>query len=133
MSDIYNSIAKIPKSFVDTWLAEIFPKIDQEDIDNGFIVRYFAQQVNQRSGVIFEIDKSTFNRLQNNHVYRTISIEWRIKGALDDVLGPPHINTPRRKYTGVLTANRLSLEMGDKQLPGLKYRILEYNQFWVGQ
>jgi hypothetical protein len=130
---IYNSIAKIPSCMIDVSLNEHFPVIQKEDIDKGYMIRYFAGQANHGQPDIVEIDQQTFERLQSNAMFKVISLEWRISGALDDVPGPQHINSPTRVYTGVITANTFALKQADQSLPGMIYRITNPTQFWIGK
>lgn len=110
---------------------EYYPTISDEDINKGFITRYFSRQANHSQGEILEIDQKTYNRLKNNKLFKVISLEWKIKGPLDDVNGPPNLNSPTRLYTGVNTANRLITEQNNIEMPGLKYKLTNFSQFWT--
>jgi hypothetical protein len=130
--DIYAGVARIPTGLLLTWVQESFPSVTKDDIDRGYMIRYFARQANHNQGDVLEISKDTFDRIQTANIYKTVSMQWRIAGPLDDVPGPQHINSPTRLYTGVMTANRLAMEEADKAMPGLKFRILNFAQFWQG-
>lgn len=131
--DIYAKIAKIPPSLTATWVVETFPQVTSEDVDSGFMMRYFARQANHSQGDVLEINRETYDRLQSANVYKTVAMEWRIAGPLDDVPGLQNKNSPTRLVTGVMTANRLSMERADKEMPGLRFRILNFSQFWTGK
>lgn len=133
MANIYNSIAKPPKSLLGVDLNEYIPKLSEDDIDRGTIERYFVRQANHLVGEIVEIDKQSFERLKANALWQTVQLTWRIAGDLDDVLGPPNINSPVRTYTGVITANQMAIDEGNAVLPGLKYKLMNNTQYWIGR
>lgn len=128
---IYNSIRKAKKTFTEK-LPQLdhYPTVTPDDIDNGILMRYFVRQANHYSGDILEIDERRFNKLRINPMYKTVKVAWKITGRLDDVMGTNNINSPTRLVTGVNTANKMAIEDADKELPGLKYKIMNYSQFW---
>jgi hypothetical protein len=128
----YKSIANVPNSLERFDIEDHFPKVSPEDIRIGYITRYFARQANHTKGFIHEVSQNIYNQLKLNPLYQTLEMKWRISGKLDDVKGLTDVNTPTRIYTGVITANKLSLENADKIISGMSNRILHYTQFYVG-
>lgn len=115
----------------DMFLQEHYPSVSKIDIENGYITRYFMRQANHQQGDITEIDVRDYNRLKSNPLFKILSLQWKITGPLDDIIGPSYINSPVRIQTGVETANKMMVENLDVDLPGLKYKLMNYIQFWV--
>ncbi len=131
-SQIYDSIHKSPKSLtVSLPFEEYYPEITDEDVDNGFIIRYFTRQSNHHTGEIYELDKRTYNKVSSNPLYNVIALDWKITGKLDDIMGTQIGNSPVRTYTGVNTANQKAVNEADRELPGMKYKLMNFSQFWV--
>jgi hypothetical protein len=128
----YFELATIPPSLLGVEIVPFFPEVTDDDKKRGYIVRYFTRQTNHRTGEITEIDEKTATKLKANSLYKVVSLEWKISGKLDDIAGPRIGNSPTRLYTGVLTANRVSLEDADKEMPGMRHLIFDLTQFWLG-
>lgn len=128
---VYYFLRKPPKTLtMKPPMVDYYPEITEDDVDKGYVTRYFIRQSNHRTGEIIEIDSGTYRKFKTNPLYKTIELEWKITGKLDDVFGPMDKNSPTRLITGVLTANRLAVEEADKDMPGLKNKLLNYAQFW---
>lgn len=135
LREVYSVVGKNLPSFQPLeqfFVREYFPQPTTEDIDNEYLIRYFTRPANQHAGEIYEISKQTFDRIKTNNLYKSISMKWRVSGKLDDVMASPDINTPVRLYTGVLTANKLSLDMAESEMSGMKQKITNYAQFYKG-
>jgi len=85
----------IPKVEVD------FPK--KGDYDKGYCYRYFFQQANDKKAKVREITKSEYNKIQNNFLYRTLKIKWKIIGDAQIAKG----------------INAKVVSVADKVLPGI--------------
>ena len=127
----YSQLVSIPNSLLSIVIEDFNPAITPDDVDKGFIIRYFCKQVNQKLGEIVEIDQNTFSKLSTNNMYKTIQMTWRISGILDDIPGPPNINMPTRLYTGVITANKLSVQAAEKELPGMVNKVINFQQYYI--
>jgi hypothetical protein len=123
MFDIYNIIGNPPLNLTDTTLMEYFPTVTSDDIQRGFITRYFIRQSNHTTGYIYEISKADFDRLRLNSVYHAISMMWRISGPIDDVERTLPSGERIKPVTGVKTANKLALELAEEEMAGIKTRI----------
>lgn len=74
-------------------------------IKNGdYATRYFVQKTNETPINISEVDKDTYNSLQKNAGYKTVSIKW-------DMLG----------------SNQKEIDSKDKIFPGLKLFLEDTN------
>jgi hypothetical protein len=128
--DTYKHLAGTLPDFETVDLRDYVPVISKEDIDAGSIERYFARQVNHAEGYITEISKNEYDKIRRNSLYNTIVITWRISGPVDDKLGPQTGNSPVRLYTGVKTANTLTLAEAERQMPGMTSRIINPTQYY---
>ena len=110
------------------------PRIKSKDIDRGYITRYFVSSSSQSSGnEIIEITKKHARTLRNSSLYRIVEIPWRIRGGIEDILPPPHMpNPPERLYTGVRTANLMAIEQASEQIPGIKFKLVDPLEFYIG-
>jgi hypothetical protein len=129
--EMYNKNANIPDSLTEEVLIDYVPHVSQEDIDRGYMIRYFVRQANHIDGFITEVAQSDYESLKTNHFYVTLELHWRITGPLDDIPGPNAVNTPTRLYTGVTTANSLALNEGEKVLPGIKLRLRNPTAYYI--
>jgi hypothetical protein len=108
------------------------PEITPDDRKFGEIIRYFARFTTHSSpSDIIEISKSTYTKLKKNNLYQTTSIRWQISGPLDDKMGLTPSTSSTRLITGIMTANKMSTELGNEELPGLKEYITDYKKFWI--
>ena len=129
----YKELAKFNPHLSDSpkyILIDHIPYITKAALDKGVLIRYFARQTNHTSGEITEITEQQYNKLRSNPLYKTLALKWKISGQLDDVAGPPSINTPTRLYTGVMTANQMAVVAGNEVLPGLVDKLTNLQQFY---
>jgi hypothetical protein len=130
---LYNSIKTSPKSLSIIYdMLDYYPVISKEDIDNGFINRYFTKQINHANGEITEIDRKTYSRLKNTPMYKVVEIEWKITGPLEDIFGKDADNNKKLVQTGVITANKKATEFAEEEMPGMKYKLMNFKQLWKG-
>ena len=129
----YLQNAKIPTSFTKSFVQNYYPTITKTDIDNGYIVRYFAKQVNHASPTsIVEINSSTYSNLTENVLYQTISLQWRITGNLDDVPAPSGMNSPIVLLIGVKNGNIQATKQADVIMLGIAQQLPNPLQFYQG-
>lgn len=50
------------------------------DYDKGYFYRYFYQQSNNKDARVKEIIEKEYNKLDNNFLYTTLKIKWKIIG-----------------------------------------------------
>jgi len=129
---LYQHVAKIPSSLNGNKFNEYYPEPTSEAIDIGVMTRYFIRQSNHQTGYITEIDSSTYTEFKLNKLYTVLELPWRIRGRLDDEFKPSMIGKPIRLYTGVKTANELTLKDAEAQMPGITRQLGNLMQFWVG-
>jgi hypothetical protein len=113
-------------------LIETPPTITDADKAVGVIKRYFARPSNLSFGEIYEINETTYNQLATAPIFKTLSISWKIKGSLDDKNSLTDSGEVIKLYVGVITANRNSIQQNEYKMPGLKDKLTNYTQYWLG-
>ena len=87
-----------------------------DDYDNGYVVRYFARQVNSPESPITEIDSKTYKKVAKNEdgFYKLVKIDWRITGDTETkvINGIVH--------RGVIEANDSVLKSLENSFPGIR-------------
>lgn len=130
----YQSISNTIHSFEPIIIETHTPQVTQAEINAGELLRFFCRPVNQKSPIeIQEIDNTTYTQLKINNFYTIVEVKWKIKGSLTDQFGLTNLGTSVRLYTGVITANKLSISVADEILSGLQSIILDYKKFWQGE
>lgn len=121
------SALRVEKDFIKAPLSHV-PVPNDKDYEYGEIQRYFTQVTNQINGDIIEISREVWKDLQDNPLYRTIELRWKISGPLTD----SYDEVGRRVRTGIRTSNRISVEQASKEMPALKNRLTNPLQLWRG-
>lgn len=75
------------------------------DVTNGYIVRYFCQQLNVIPLLIKEIDETTYNLLLNNSIYLVISLNYYLltHDTTDGNFKPEDLANANAKMVGLNT------------------------------
>ena len=116
-SIFYSSISNIPDALNSSYAREYYPIISQEDIDKGFIMRYFVRQSNHdTNSPIREVSEDSLRQMQNSTLYDNIEIPWRIRGDKKEVSD----------------SNGLAVTEAELVFKGIKYRLPQYLQFYKG-
>jgi hypothetical protein len=124
---IVDDYKKLVKGFKTTQsLKEIFPSPSEEDYRKGYITRFFAQLANDKNSPVYEINANTFTRISQQPDYTTVSIRWRITGSLEKEFD----NDNNIIDFGVRESNKRALKLNFNVMPALKYRIVNYLQFY---
>jgi len=97
----------------------------ENDYINGYFKRYFCNRVNGDVKTILEINEKQFNDIVDNVLYKTISIDWRISGNIQDESMIDGIIIP-----GVINTNINTLKRIEKELPGISLYISNPAQFY---
>jgi hypothetical protein len=103
------------------------PIVSKTDIDNGFITRYFIQNVT--NSIITEISPEQFKEykqnLLDNNVYTTIELTWIIVGNLTTQ------NVNGAVITGIAETNKKTVSFYNKQMPGLNSKLANLTEFYT--
>lgn len=121
----------IKKQFL-VMVRNVIPAITQEDIERKVKTRYFAKLTTQRNGTIYELDGGQYSLIQNNSLYRKTTIDWIIRGKLEDtILTLPSGDNILIK--GVISQNKELLGIAEAELPGITNHVRNYMEFWSGE
>ena len=118
--------------FDDPVQASVFP--NQDDIDRGYMLRYFIQQRNDKSARIREIDGKQHKNLLdpsagiNSSFYKGIVLKWKITGPRNDIMNRGTISVP-----GIEDSNRRTIQRKEFEMKGIQRflfnKSLEFSQF----
>jgi len=81
----YNRIVKLPPDFNIKNIPTHVPRPTESDYEIGYIERYFTQKLNDQNSYVYEISRKVFTQLQNNTLYKVVSLDWVINGEVDKV------------------------------------------------
>jgi len=124
---IYSSLKPNIKTKYDS-IQSFTPKITTEILKQGFLTRYFIQQIN--SAIVTEISEDQFNDFQSKKIdpnlYATISLKWVIKGPINDVT-QGSITTE-----SVPSQNKKSVSAAQLTMPQISNILNNYLELYVG-
>ena len=83
--DRYKSISKADTEFKEVSIVAYIPTPTELEYKMGYITRHFVQSANDKNAPIYEIRKKSISKFSNNSLYITTSLDWRIKGPVDEV------------------------------------------------
>jgi len=124
----YDTLNPLNLSFIDPTPST--PTPTAEDYQKGKITRYFARQRNGTQFRVMEINKDTFDALNNRSkglntsLWKTISIFWQISGPERTQV----VNGIRRQ-AGIIDTNQRVLEQAEKNFIGIKQYLTDLKQF----
>jgi len=101
------------------------PKIEKNDFENGFILRFFLKKVNDK--FITEIDNNQYDLFSTSPFYKTTSINWKITGPRNNI-----IKDGRVEIEGVEDHNLKEIQTAELTLQGMKQKLTNPLQFWRG-
>lgn len=113
-------------------IATVTPTITADDIQSRIKTRYFAKYTTQRNGLIYEIDGGTYSAIKNNPLFRKTTIDWIIRGKLEDtILTLPSGDNILIK--GVVSQNKVLLSLAEEELPGITNHLRNYVELYSGE
>lgn len=94
----------------------------EEDYTRGSFTRFFLKDT--RTGKIAEVKRNTYlrERVFNTYMQGT-NLRWRLKGPIEDK------DFNGRILKGARNSNKETIEVADKELPGLILYLTEYTQY----
>jgi hypothetical protein len=126
--NLFNSLNPLNLSLIDP--TPFTPTPTPEDYKVGKITRYFARQRNGKQFKIMEVNKDTFDALNNRSkglntsLWKTTSIFWQISGPERTQV----VNGIRRQ-AGIIDTNQRILDNAEKNFIGLKQYLTDLKQF----
>jgi hypothetical protein len=108
-----------------------YPNPTNEDYDNGNIIRYFAKQRKIRNYKFIEIDKNTFEDIDNqNGIYNypmwdVTSIFWKISGPLVSTFNGNIITR-----AGVIDTNQRLVILKNREFIGINEYLTDFKEFY---
>jgi len=107
---------KVPETF--------FPRPTELDYQRGFINRYFIQMRATPGAPIFEVNEDVYSQFENSEYYNRVSINWKIKGNLEDSY------TEKGEFIpSVHTVNKLIIQEAEKTMSELNLYLVNTKQF----
>lgn len=100
------------------------PKITTNDIQAGFITRYFLQNISTMR--IVEVDKKQYDVFRRNSQYKALQIKWIITGNANIT-----VTSNNRIVYGAQYKNFITIRNNERNMPGLSRTLrnpLEYFQ-----
>jgi hypothetical protein len=100
-----------------------------KDRINGYMVRRFAQKVND-ADVLIEINKDDIKNVgkpdgMDENLYKTFSLRWKVTGPEDDILD----SAGNIIESGIEPTNRRTRDLKSEQYPELKNLLKDLTEF----
>lgn len=110
------------------------PEIGPAEMQDGECARYFVRLASHMdTSDITEVTKTVYTQALDNALYNAIKIRWQIRGPLNDQYLLTSAGTSIRIVTGILTANQITIALGDEQMPGLALYVTNMQRFYIGE
>jgi hypothetical protein len=114
--NLYNNISS-NSPFNILYNSEIVVK--EEDIENGYLDRFFCRQINDDQSEIVELSKKMYNKEKYNVLYKFVELRWKITGTNENDVKSTNLNT--------------IIEV-DYSFPGIKNHLIgRLSQFFVNR
>jgi hypothetical protein len=123
--DSYNKLMSknvVPYTSIRTHI----PDPTDSDYKRGYIARYFTQIANDTNSIIYEINSTTFSRLQTNPMYVVVSLKWRITGPKETT----YREDGQLLDMSVAESNRKAILLHYDKIPNLKLYLPNLLQFY---
>lgn len=103
------------------------PVVTKTDINNGYIIRYFIQRINDPT--ILEINQTTYQKWSANTIDKKMHIatelQWFITGNIED-------STIRGVFIpGIMTKNKESITKASSNIPDLSLILTNLTEFYT--
>lgn len=121
----YNELTNFNSKSLNKVVRVALPKLVERDYARGYIVRYFAQKVNDKSAPISEITSIEYNKLINSPMYIVTNLRWRITGSYEPVYKEGNIMLDK----GVRLSNKTSIQLASDEMTNLKLYLPNLVQF----
>lgn len=126
---MYKDVAKNIDQFKVVYPSTAIPSPDENDYTKGYIRRYFIRKSNDINATIFEIDKDTAEKYNENPFWVNTNIRWRIRGPIEQVTKPDGTI----EDIGVKNSNREAILFVKDKIPTLGLYIPDLTQFHISR
>lgn len=106
---------------------KVKPIVIQQDVLDGYIIRYFVRQVNDINYIV-EVDEQQYTKFKSNPRFIVTKFKWKIVGKKETVYLDVGVN-----IYGVEDMNRIEVANKDLTFGGLKRYISDYLEYWVAE
>lgn len=110
----YNKLVVLPIEFLKSDVKPSVASPKKFDYEQGYVVRYFAQKVNDKGAPVIEIDRKGFASLIDNPFYIAVDLDWAITGD----------------ETKVREMNFKSVKYASQKLPAVQLYLPNFLQFY---
>ena len=110
----FNKLVKLPTEFTKSDIKPSVATPKKSDYERGYVVRYFAQKVNDSNSPVIEIDRKEFSSLIDNTFYISVDLDWVINGD----------------ETKVKEMNFKSVKYASLKLPAVQLYLPNFLQFY---
>ena len=122
---MYSDLIKDKQLYSLDFPKTIVPTPTSTDYENGFIDRYFAQKVNEKSGFVFELDLNEYLHLTQNPYWILEKLTWRISGPINPVYSTNGIIID----IGVISSNNASISIASTKIKNIGLYLPNLLQF----
>lgn len=99
------------------------PTVTTEDMQRGFITRYFIKRVNSGVDTIKEVSITDYNKFKSNPLYVGVNLEWKITGPLYDN------KDSKIPVHGIIDTNMRTVKSKETIVPGLSIYLVNLAEF----
>jgi hypothetical protein len=97
--------------------------LKKADYDAGYVIRYFAGRINDRSNII-EISYGDYVKLDTSF-YKKASVRWKISGVKNNI-----VTNNVLEYVGVVEHNLKQIDKARLEFPNIDLILNDPTQFW---
>lgn len=101
------------------------PSITQNDVQRGYVTRYFVQNVSRRN--IVEVDRRQYDQYRNDPFYQCVDLQWVITGNDRTVTLKSGVS-----ILGVFERNTVTVDFFSLRMPGLRDLLKNPLQYFSG-
>jgi|TARA_Y100000296_G_scaffold32355_1_gene37476 hypothetical protein len=102
------------------------PLPTKSDYKKGFFTRHFVKKSSDTKSTIFEVESKTIGKLKTGY-YTSIPLKWKLTGPIVDRFD----RNGNKVQSGVSSANKTLVKKMNIKMPGLKWRLTDYLEYWI--
>lgn len=108
-------------------ITSYYPIINNEDLQAGFITRYFVQKHNDSN--VIEVNKSIYDMIRNDKseaiLYKIVQLKWYIVGNIEDTVDKTV------KIPGIVTKNLQQIQIASKTIKYIQTKLNNVTEFYT--